>query len=264
MPLRAAPLLLLQAIVQQNPQPLLEAAAEEHAAWLAAALARPAAAPDALADFVLGSTAGGLPLSPSFYGCMHQHCPVRWACWAGAGRWGWLWRQVLHASSCIHHPPIPPSSRLPACPPAAPPGPSQSVTFDQLRGAVQRARMSTRTRVAMLEQEVRGRLLGGHRSLCCYFSCPLATAASAAPSPAQTSTLSPALSPAPDPPTHPQVKALRCEAGDLRDIVRGYREVEARVRWWCGRGLSRGVLAEGGEAGRVCSVVRCLQQPGDP
>lgn len=32
--------------------------------------------------------------------------------------------------------------------------PSQGITFDEVRGAVQRARMSTRTRVAALEEEV--------------------------------------------------------------------------------------------------------------
>ena len=49
-------------------------------------------------------------------------------------------------------------------------------------------------------------------------------------------------------PTPSQVKALRREAGELRDIVRGYKEVEARVRCggWLGQGcgqVPRGCVA---------------------
>ena len=72
--------LSLQAVQDRNAAPLQEAAAEEHSAWLGQALSRPAAAPDALVDFLVGSTRSGLPISPSLYACMQQYCQVgRWA-----------------------------------------------------------------------------------------------------------------------------------------------------------------------------------------
>lgn len=72
----------LQAIADCDPAPLLEAAGPERAVWLTQALSRPAAAPAALADFVVGVTAQGLPLDPAFYGCMQQY---RQACMLGRG-----------------------------------------------------------------------------------------------------------------------------------------------------------------------------------
>ncbi|KAI7835772.1 hypothetical protein COHA_010350 [Chlorella ohadii] len=96
---------ILQAVQERTTAPLQEAAGEEHAAWLAQALSRPAAAPEQLVAFLMGSSRSGLHISPSFYGCMHQY--------------------------------------------------KEGITFDEVRGAVQRARMSTRTRVAALEEEVR-------------------------------------------------------------------------------------------------------------
>lgn len=202
--------------MQQNPLPLLEAAEEEQAAWLVAALARPAAAPDALADFMVGSTPGGLPLSPSFYGCMHQYCPVRClAGWWVGGKCG-----ALHACIRARPPPFNPPTHIARHPASCRPRSArpQGITFDQLRGAVQRARMSTRTRVAMLEQEA---------------------------------------------------KALRKEAADLRDIVRGYQEVEARVRarrgWDRGRqrrtGRAAGQERSGGWGVARQGVRRSLQPP---
>lgn len=53
---------------------------EEQAEWLAGALSRPVAAPDALVDFLAGATRDGHPQAPSFYGCMQQHCKVGQGC----------------------------------------------------------------------------------------------------------------------------------------------------------------------------------------
>lgn len=73
-----------QAVQERNTAPLQEAVGEEHAAWLAQALSRPAAAPEQLVDFLMGSSRSGLHISPSFYGCMHQYKEVvcqHLACW---------------------------------------------------------------------------------------------------------------------------------------------------------------------------------------
>ncbi|KAL4448019.1 hypothetical protein ABPG75_005238 [Micractinium tetrahymenae] len=95
---------LKQAILGRDVALVVRAADdEEHAEWLAFALSRPVVNPDAVVDFLAGATRGGQPLSPSFYGCMHQY--------------------------------------------------NKGISFDVVRSAVQRARMSTKTRVAMLEEE---------------------------------------------------------------------------------------------------------------
>ncbi|KAL4444954.1 hypothetical protein ABPG77_004004 [Micractinium sp. CCAP 211/92] len=98
---------LKQAILSRDVALVVRAADvdEEQAEWLAGALSRPVANPDALVDFLAGATRDGHPLAPSFYGCMQQHC--------------------------------------------------KGISFDVVRSAVQRARMSTKSRVAMLEEEVR-------------------------------------------------------------------------------------------------------------
>ena len=123
-----------------------EAADTEHASWLAHALSRPAASADALVDFLAGATRQGLLLDPAFYGCMQQYRQVCLAAWKAChlkavpldsfatGR-----RQDWTFSSG-------PSSPIAHCN-------VQGITFDDLRGAVQRARMSTKTRVALLEDE---------------------------------------------------------------------------------------------------------------
>lgn len=132
----------VQAVEECNATLLQEAAGEEYAAWLAQALSRPAAASDALADFLVGSSRSGLPLHPAVYGCMHQYKEVRQE--YGAALLDLL--PPMHSISRHMQQPTIPSllSTL------------QGITFDEVRSAVQRVRMSTRTRVAALEEEVGG------------------------------------------------------------------------------------------------------------
>lgn len=109
---------------------------------------------------------------------------------------------------------------------------SQGITFDEVRSTVQRARMSTRTRVAALEEEVGGWVVsrgcfgqwGPSCSSCKWHLHALCM-------PAAISACSP---------LHPlfhlvpsnavQLRALRQEAGELQAIVQGYRDAEQRVR----------------------------------
>ena len=67
-----------QAIQDRNVALLVNAAdEEEHAEWLVKALSRPVANPDALVDFLAGSTRSGHTLNPSYYGCMQQFHQAR-------------------------------------------------------------------------------------------------------------------------------------------------------------------------------------------
>ena len=72
-----APTHLTQAILDCNVACLVEAADEEHTDWLCQALGRPVANAEGLVDFLLGATAQGLNLAPSFYGCMQQYRRVQ-------------------------------------------------------------------------------------------------------------------------------------------------------------------------------------------
>jgi hypothetical protein len=128
-----------QAVRCRDALPLVQAAEEEHAGWLAAALARPAASPEALVDFLVGATREGLPLSPAYYGCMQQHKQV------AVG--GAQPRPAAGARSC-HQAGLRPLGQH-----ANTRAFLQGITFDEVRTAIQQARMSTAAWVAAAEEQ---------------------------------------------------------------------------------------------------------------
>ena len=166
---------------------------------------------------------------------------------------------MTHAHRCF------PASFAPACPwlccALAPPELLQGISFDRVRGAVQRARMSTRTRVAALEEEVgRAGPRGAAGSETGCVPCSLHGGSAVVPAcdagvPAcdarslSACFCSQALVPTALPPALPvQVRALGREARELRAIVQGYRDAEQRVRAQGrgqGRRRGRGTLARG-------------------